>query len=119
MGTFPNKETQFKSGKEAVKNGRKGGVASGMSKRHAKTVREALIELMKMKDETGATGAERIALALFNKGLTGDAAALKLAGEWLDELRKKVDLNTDQPFQVKVIEATEEMSTKISDYLNG
>lgn len=39
----PNSEaTQFKSGKIAVENGRKGGIASGKSKRIAKTFRETI-----------------------------------------------------------------------------
>ena len=33
---FPNKETQFRSGDEAVENGKKGGIASGESRRAKK-----------------------------------------------------------------------------------
>ena len=37
-----NPETQFKSGREAVENGRKGGIASGESKREKKTIQNIL-----------------------------------------------------------------------------
>lgn len=43
----PNfKKTQFKSGKEAVENGRKGGIASGIAKREKKTIQKILKEFL-------------------------------------------------------------------------
>lgn len=118
-GNDIGKRTQFKSGPEAALNGRKGGIKSGESKRHAKTLREAMKNILEMKHENGATGAENIIVALYEKALTGDVQATKLFGEMMDELKKKIELNSDQPFQVKVIETTEELNGKISDYLNG
>lgn len=118
-GNDIGKRTQFKSGQEAALNGRKGGIKSGESKRHAKTLREAMKNILEMKHENGATGAENIIVALYEKALTGDVQATKLFGEMMDELKKKIELNSDQPFQVKVIETTEELNGKISDYLNG
>jgi hypothetical protein len=43
----PNAEaTQFRSGEEAVKNGRKGGVNSGVARREKKTIQKTLIDLL-------------------------------------------------------------------------
>ena len=43
----PNAEaTQFRSGKEAVENGRKGGIASGQSRREKKTIQKILADLL-------------------------------------------------------------------------
>lgn len=40
------KATQFKSGEEAVRNGRKGGIASGESKRGRKTIQNLLKDFL-------------------------------------------------------------------------
>lgn len=40
------KATQFRSGKQAVENGRKGGIASGKSRKKNKDMREVLQKLM-------------------------------------------------------------------------
>ena len=43
----PNAEaTQFRSGEEAVENGRKGGIASGQARREKKTIQKILSELL-------------------------------------------------------------------------
>ena len=43
----PNAEaTQFRSGEEAVENGRKGGIASGQSRREKKTIQKILADLL-------------------------------------------------------------------------
>ena len=43
----PNAEaTQFRSGEEAVENGRKGGIASGKARREKKTIQKILAELL-------------------------------------------------------------------------
>ena len=49
----PNAEaTQFRSGEEAVENGRKGGIASGQARRKKKTIQKILADLLdsKIKD---------------------------------------------------------------------
>ena len=38
--------TRFQSGEEAVKNGRKGGIASGVAKREKKLIRDRILERM-------------------------------------------------------------------------
>jgi len=42
--------TQFRSGEEAVKNGQKGGVASGRRRRDRRTFRETMLELLALPD---------------------------------------------------------------------
>ena len=43
----PNaEETQFRSGEEAVENGRKGGIASGQARREKKTIQKILADLL-------------------------------------------------------------------------
>ena len=43
----PNAEaTQFRSGEEAVENGRKGGIASGKARREKKTIQKILADLL-------------------------------------------------------------------------
>lgn len=42
--------TQFRSGEEAVRNGRNGGVASGRRRRDRRTFRETLLELLALPD---------------------------------------------------------------------
>lgn len=64
-----NPETQFKSGREAVENGRKGGVASGVERRRRKTFREALLLAL----QTGDTQ-DNIIAALINEAIEGNSA---------------------------------------------
>ena len=47
------KKTQFKSGENAATNGRKGGIASGESKREKKTIQKILIDYLEsnVKDQ--------------------------------------------------------------------
>lgn len=75
-------KTQFKSGKEAVEAGRKGGIASGESKRRKKELRECIEMLLEreIKANNGEvlTGAEAIALKQFEKALKGDTRAFEV-----------------------------------------
>ena len=41
-----NPETQFRSGREAVENGRKGGIASGEARRERKLIKDRILERM-------------------------------------------------------------------------
>ena len=119
-GNTAGVESRFKSGENAAKNGQKGGIASGESKRHAKTLREAMKVILEMKHPNGATGAENIIAALYEKAQTGDVQAVKLFAEMMEEYKKKVELDGGtQPFTMKVIEVSEDMQAKINEYLNG
>ena len=41
-----NPETQFRSGREAAENGRKGGIASGEARRERKLIKDRILERM-------------------------------------------------------------------------
>ena len=81
--------TSDQSHEEAVKNGRKGGIASGESKRNKRDLREAL-ELLLDKDYTdkkGVTrsGTESLATAIFSKALKGNTKAWELVRDTLGQ----------------------------------
>lgn len=48
-----NPETQFRSGKQAVENGRKGGIASAKAKREKKAMKETLETLLALSLKSG------------------------------------------------------------------
>lgn len=48
-----NPETQFKSGRKAVENGRKGGIASAKAKREKKAMKETLETLLALSLKSG------------------------------------------------------------------
>ena len=63
---------------QARERGRKGGIASGKSRRDKKTLRQALELLLEIRDErTGRSGMESVALALFDKAISGDVRAIE------------------------------------------
>ena len=88
-----NPETQFKSGRMAVENGRKGGIASAKAKREKKALKDTLEELLampikdgksadidKIKSIAGIKGKnitmqEAIMVAMLNKAAKGDVRA--------------------------------------------
>lgn len=85
---MPNKrppnaeETQFRSGNQAVENGRKGGIASGEARKAKKSLREAMQILMDAdltgKDGKTMTGTEAMAAKAFQAALKGDWKAWEL-----------------------------------------
>lgn len=76
------KATRFKSGEQAVKSGRKGGIASGEAKRKKKLLKECFDALLeqdyKGKDGQIASGAETLAMTVFQKAQRGDLKAFEL-----------------------------------------
>ncbi len=62
---------------EARERGRKGGKASGAARRAKKDLRARMQALLD-SDRDGLSGAEALAIALFEKALTGDAKAFEL-----------------------------------------
>ncbi len=69
--------TSDQSHEKAVENGRKGGIASGKSKRNKKLLRDCIDYLLERQDETALdadgnpmSGAEQLAYNLFIKALT-------------------------------------------------
>lgn len=105
---MPNEEnlknglaTQFKSGDEAAENGRKGGIASGESKRRRKTLKEEL--LLMLEDETIQ---QSIAAALIREATEGNnAGSVRGAFETIrdtigekpvDKVEMKTDVNIEE-----------------------
>ena len=86
-----NPETQFKSGREAVDAGRKGGIASGESKRARKTLRAELEALLAVhpidKDgkESEMSYQSAITAALMKKALKGDTKAFEIIRDTIGE----------------------------------
>ena len=88
-----NPETQFRSGRQAAENGRKGGIASAKAKREKKALKETLEELLAMPLKNGKQAnleniksiaavkgknismQEAIMIAMLNKAARGDVRA--------------------------------------------
>ena len=85
---MPNKRplnaeaTEFQSGEQAVKNGQKGGIASGEARRNKKLLRECLEILLEkeISDKNGnkMTGAEAMAAKVFQQALQGNLKAFEI-----------------------------------------
>lgn len=108
----PNAEaTQFRSGEEAVENGRKGGIASGQARREKKTIQKILADyldndvqsnksLKKIADTAGITGEQSIkelvtAVCILNTLKKGDVDKLSSIMGLLGEGVEKEDTNKD------------------------
>lgn len=71
----PNAEsTQFRSGEEAVENGRKGGIASGKARRENKTIQKILTDYLGKKIKT----VKALEKAASSAGITSDASIKEL-----------------------------------------
>ncbi len=68
------KATQFKSGEEAAKCGRKGGIASGIAKREKKTIQQILTDLLE-SDVKSQKALKKIAKEV---GITGEKSVKEL-----------------------------------------
>lgn len=94
-----NPDTQFKSGREAVENGRKGGIASGEAKRRKKNLAElakTFADLQIVDDKTkkslaklgiseeDATQGMVMVASMFQAANRGKVAAAKLVFEWME-----------------------------------
>lgn len=111
---------RFRTNEEATDAGRKGGIASGESKRRVKSLKEALRILLEMQHKDGRTGYENVAVGLYNKALKGDVQASKFLAEMMAEYRQRIELGNDgKAFEIKTIKVKEGMEKKINDYLNG
>ena len=99
----PNAEaTEFRAGEQQVEIARQGGVASGISRREKKSLREAMQILMDAdltgKDGKTMTGTEAMAAKAFQAALKGDWKAWELvrdtAGQKpVDKVQMKTDVN--------------------------
>ena len=115
-----NPETQFKSGQNAVENGRKGGIASGETKRRKREAKEIIEIFLTMPLKKGKTAdidgiknfmdmkgknitvEEAIHLKIVQKALKGDLnaydRALSLIGEKPAE-KVQVDAKVENPMK--------------------
>lgn len=92
-----------RSTEEAQAWGRKGGLASGIARREKKTLRAALEVLLDRKLEgSSLTGREAVAVALFEKAMSGDVKAFQ-------ELRDTVG---EKPVDSMQLEAVIDVTTK-------
>ena len=116
----PNAEaTQFRSGEEAVENGRKGGIASGQARREKKTIQKILADyldndvqsnksLKKIADAAGITGEQSIkelvtAVCILNTLKKGDVDKLSSIMGVLGESVEREDTNKDVEETLAVI----------------
>ena len=73
-------QNKARSPNEARENGKKGGKASGISRRKSKSIRDALKALLTGKVEHNGEemlGNDALALSMFDKALKGDVQAFK------------------------------------------
>ena len=107
--------TSDQSREEAMKNGKKGGIASGEARRARKTLRADLEELLSMpaKDkfgkETGHNVQAAIAAALIKKAANGDTKAFEIIRDTIGE--KPAERITLAEIDPKTIEEVERMVT--------
>lgn len=107
--------TQFKSGEEAVENGRKGGIASGEAKRRRKTLKEEL--LLMLEDETIQ---QSIAAALIREATEGNnAGSVRGAFETIrdtigEKPTEKVEMKTD----MNIMQSAERLRNMFADIKN-
>lgn len=123
-GNTAGMETRFTKGEEQAEIARKGGRASAEARRQKKSLKNALLALLEMQHRSKGgevkTGYEVMAVTLFNKAMKGDTKALKLMAELVDEYRQKVEVGNDgQPFELKVVQTSEDIKDKVNEYLNG
>ena len=77
---------------EAREKGRKGGVASGITRRKKRKMRQILTEALLLPHEDGQSIKDAMAVALINRALKGDVRAfvtiMKFVGETPTELQQ-------------------------------
>lgn len=114
-----NPETQFKSGRKAVENGRKGGIASAKAKREKKAMKETLETLLTMPLKAGRvadldtirnlaaikgkniTVQEAIMLKQIQKAMKGDTKAAEYVRDTSGN-KPKDELEMDMDMDLKI-----------------
>ena len=115
---MPNKRpqnaehTQFRSGAEAVENGRKGGIASVEARRKRKTLKEELL-LILSEGETQ----QSVTLALIEKAMSGDTKAFEVIRDTIGE--KPIDKVMIADVEPSVIAEVEAMVLTDDDTATG
>ena len=95
-----NKENlRVPTSNEARRNGEKGGIASGESRRRRKLLRECLDELLAREytaDGKTLTGSEALAAALMKKAMKGDVKAFEALRDTAGEKPvERIEANTE------------------------
>ena len=95
--TVPNSEaTQFKSGDRAVECGRKGGIASGESKRKKATMLSVLEKTLDETNNKGLTYRELVTLGLIKGAMNGSSKNYELITNMMEQKeRKESDLPSE------------------------
>lgn len=84
--------------KEQREIAKKGGIASGESRRKRKTLKEELLALLETNDYN-----KKISLALIKEALLGNTKAFKAIRDTIGEKPvETVELNQDKPFEVNI-----------------
>ncbi len=100
--------TSEQSREKAVENGRKGGKASGESKRARKTLREELLALLsqEMRDENGNPVNTQVAMSvsLIKEAIDGNTKAFELVRDTIGEkpVDKVESVNIDMEYKDSV-----------------
>lgn len=100
-----NPDTQFKSGRQAVENGKKGGKASAKKREEQKTLKEELLLLLAEGDTQ-----KKISLALIQKALKGNVKAFEVIRDSTGQ--KCVE-------KVEVTQTVDESIKEIEKYMKG
>nr|DAQ90404.1 MAG TPA: hypothetical protein [Caudoviricetes sp.] len=101
---------------EASERGRKGGIASGIARREKKTFRATLELLLDRKLEgSSLTGREAVAVALFEKAMSGDVKAFQELRDTVGE--KPVDKQELSGPDGEAVTLRHEVSAEIADML--
>ena len=88
--TVPNSEaTQFKSGDRAVECGRKGGIASGESKRKKATMLSVLEKTLDETNNKGLTYRELVTLGLIKGAMNGSSKNYELITNMMEQKERK------------------------------
>lgn len=109
------KATQFKSGDEAARNGKKGGIASGEARRERATIADVLRRLLDEADESGITRREHMVENVVKRvSKKGEAKDLKAVAEILGELNTDINIKSNglpvpPPIMIEVIDRRDQV----------
>ena len=76
---------------EQKKIAKKGGIASGISRRNKKTMKEMLEIMLQCNSEEGITYQEKLILGLINSASNGNVKSIELILKMIDEVPKEKD----------------------------
>lgn len=108
--------TQFQSGENAARNGRAGGIASGVAKRERKMLADSLRAVLDDKLENGTTRQDAIVAKVVKRLFDeGDIRDLKVLAEVLGEMEQKVNITGDGR---TIIVETKEQAEKLANIGN-